>query len=43
MQIITYALECWVPPFPLFCVACWINGIGVALQVSIGATTFCAK
>jgi len=33
LQIIAYALQSPVPPFPVFVMAFTINGFGIALQV----------
>ncbi|KAL7414435.1 major facilitator superfamily domain-containing protein [Mrakia frigida] len=31
-QMVAYALQCWAPPFPLFCFSFVISGIGMGLQ-----------
>jgi hypothetical protein len=32
LQAFAYCLQCWAPPFPLFCVAQVFNGAGLGLQ-----------
>ncbi|KAF3934558.1 hypothetical protein ABW19_dt0209889 [Dactylella cylindrospora] len=32
LQVLQYALQCWQPPYPLFTVAFFVGGIGIAIQ-----------
>ena len=32
LQILAYALQCWAPPFPVFCLSFVINGIGQSMH-----------
>ncbi|EPS39576.1 hypothetical protein H072_6646 [Dactylellina haptotyla CBS 200.50] len=32
LQLVQYSLQCWQPPYPLFVVAFFVGGIGVAVQ-----------
>lgn len=33
LQVLAFSLMCWLPPYPLFVIAFFINGVGTSLQV----------